>query len=311
MLRFSMFGDSYKYTFLLSFMPHPVNSGYYSYFNPANNAANSYTKGLFYYMSHRVEGRFLGDRLSLAGTESIVFQSEEGVFDPRYINPFALYHSYWIKRNANSMLGLELSFAVTKGLVLYGQICLDDLSTPGETAGEGDETPNALGYMLGFKSRHNLGKGILGLSAEAVYTDPYLYLRSIDGEDQIAGEYGPAYIGYFRTNDDPSYVRRFIGYPYGGDAIVGDFKISYSMISQFDIQIEYFMMFHGEKSITSLFKHNKGENTPSGESRFSSYLQLSGKYYLGSKVNIFAQYDFITSGEDKDNQFVLGIEAKL
>jgi len=306
-----MFGDRYKYTFLMSFMAHPVNSGAYSYFNPENDNSKSYTSGLFYYMFHRVEGRFLNDRLSMAGTESIVFQSEEGVFDPRYINPFALYHSYWIKGNANSMLGFEFSFALTKGMVIYGQMCLDDLATPDERADEGDETPNALGYMLGIKTRHDLGNGILSFSAEAVYTDTYLYLRSIGDDSQKSGEYGVSYIGYYRTNDDPSYVWRFIGYPYGGDAIVGDLKLSYSMMSKFEIQAEYFMMFHGEKTIRSLFQIGTSERTPSGNPTFSSYLQLSGKYYIRRNINIFAQYNFVTSGDSRDHQFVLGIEAHL
>lgn len=311
LLRFTMFGDRYKYTFLMSFMAHPVNCGAYSYFNPANKNSTSYTSGLFYYMFHRVEGRFLNDRLSMAGTESIVFQSEEGVFDPRYINPFALFHSYWIKGNANSMLGFEFSFAITKGMVIYGQMCMDDLATPKENTGDGDDTPNALGYMLGIKTRHILGKGILDFSAEAVYTDTYLYLRSIEGVNQNSGEYGPAYIGYYRSNDDPSYVWRFIGYPYGGDAIVGDLKLSYSMMSKFEVNAEYFMMLHGEKNIRSLFQIGTDERTPSGKATFSSYLQLSGKYYLRRNIDIFAQYNLVTSGDGRDNQFVLGIEARL
>ncbi|MBQ5392120.1 MAG: hypothetical protein IIU44_07095, partial [Spirochaetales bacterium] len=49
-LRFSAFGSRYKYSFIMSFLPHLKDE----------------TKGILFYMTHRLECRFLSDRLYAA-----------------------------------------------------------------------------------------------------------------------------------------------------------------------------------------------------------------------------------------------------
>lgn len=306
LFKFSMFGERYKYSFTLSFLAHPVNTKWFK--ELANHSSMTSTKGLAYYMSHRFETRLLKDKIDLTITESIMFQSEEGTFDPRYLSPLALFHNFWIKTNANSLIALEASYSLAKGLILYGQICLDDFAITEERAA-GDQTPNAFGYMAGLRTRHILGSGVLSANLEFAFTDPYLYLRSLDGNTQKPGEYGLGYIDYIVRRDSVS--PKFLGYTYGGDAIVGDIKVEYSKVNAFTLGAEFFAMLHGEKNIGSLFQRRNDERTPTGTATYTMYLELYFDYIIRKNMNVFAQYDFVHSNNKTDNQFVLGMEISL
>ncbi len=93
-----------------------------------------------------------------------------------------LYHTYFIRSNANSLASLEVAYAPAKGWNLYGQFVLDELALgSAEWDLEHDRHPNGLGYMLGLRMEKPFRQGFLRAQLEGVYTDPYLYLRSLDG----------------------------------------------------------------------------------------------------------------------------------
>lgn len=303
-IRFTAFGERFKYTFLMSFMVPPYDDGGRNYTNkPAGFTGE---KGVFYYMAHRLESRFIHDRLSLALTESIVYQSEYGI-DPRFVNPSMYYHNYFIKGNANSLVGLEADFAISKFASVYGQFVIDDLPTPVESS-EGNTTPNAIGAMLGAKTSLNVWNGVLDASAEAVYTLPYLYHRSLDGNQQAEGAYGLNYIGIFKTGDTQNkYLRYFIGYPYGGDAMVLDVKADYKRINKFSAGAECFAMIHGSKYLDSLFTIGDMDPAPSGNKIFTGYLKLSGSYKFNKTFGAFTNLYFIRNNKQSDIQCVCGV----
>ncbi|MBQ6671629.1 MAG: hypothetical protein IJM73_00215, partial [Spirochaetales bacterium] len=115
-LQFSLFGQKYKYSFIMSFLPHMKNEA----------------EGLLYYMTHRFECRFLSDRLYAAVNESIMYKSDTGFFDIRYVNPVMFFHNYFISDLANSIVDLEISYAPAKGWNLYGQLVIDQFTSPME-----------------------------------------------------------------------------------------------------------------------------------------------------------------------------------
>jgi hypothetical protein len=158
MARITTFSDKFKYTFVTSFFPHPlhyydkVQSGVDIVYNSATNTYfevptyyNNQTdgpligdgqtgvlKGIYMFMSHRLEWRTLGDKVGLTLTESIMYQSEENLLDLRILNPAMIFHDYYIRNNANSILGLELDYTPVRGLNIYAQAAVDEFSLPGE-----------------------------------------------------------------------------------------------------------------------------------------------------------------------------------
>ena len=298
MLRFSAFGSRFKYTFHMSFLPHPIE------------AKGGSRDGLFYYMGHKIEARFLNDRLSIALTDAIIYQSETGFLDLRFVNPMAFFHNYFIKSSANSIAGIEASYGISKHFNAYLQLAIDDISSPVESS-DGDSTPTAMGFLLGIKGSHLVGSGVLKTSLEGAYTFPFLYLRSKDGNAQSVGDWGLSYIGYYRALDYVRNIPLFLGYTYGGDALVGDLKASYSVLDKWDIGAELFVMLHGSKNFDSLFELGTETGLLSGNVTFTSYAELYGNYYLKPGLKVFGQYDAVVCAKKVDHQFVLGIEAEF
>lgn len=251
MAKFTTFSENYKYTFLTSFFPHPVNyydeNGYVGRGSQADA-----TKGLSFYMAHRVEGRFFSDRLGLTLTEAIMYMAEDGTIDPKVFNPIGLFHNYYIRANANSTLILELDFNIVKGVNIFAQAICDEFALPGEPTEKTTPYafPQAFGLMFGAKSAFSLGNGILYASAEGVKTDPFLYLRY---KDEINGKqkdksYGINYVVAFRSfsmDKDITYQDYFLGYRHGGDAIVANLNVGYKQLGKFSVETNVFYMLHG------------------------------------------------------------------
>lgn len=306
MLRLSFFGERCKYTFLMSFMPHPMmdNTRRYSTITPRTIGE----QGIFYYMAHRLESRFFKDRLSVAVTESIVYQSEHGI-DFRFTNPSTIFHNYFIKTNANSMITFDISWAFANGFSFYAQGALDDLNTAGESGEEGG-TPNALAFLGGFKFSKPAGNGFVKASLEFVYEMPYMYLRSISGDNQIPGEYGLGYIGIYNTNYSryPN-ERYYLGYKWGGDLIAGDLRVGYTQIKEYTFGLELFLMKHGKNAIDSLFATGPSAQgkAPSGTPIFTGYVKLSASWNIIPMVELFTHLYLVRCGNQDDVQCVFGV----
>ncbi|MBQ3831236.1 MAG: hypothetical protein II813_10040, partial [Spirochaetales bacterium] len=128
-LRFSAFGSKYKYSFMMSFLQHMKDD----------------RKGILFYMTHRLECRFLSDRLYAAVNESIMYKNDNGFMDLRYVNPVMYFHNYFISDLANSIVDLEISHSFARGWNLYTQIAIDQFTTPWEIADGDDKDPLAMG----------------------------------------------------------------------------------------------------------------------------------------------------------------------
>lgn len=328
MARFTTYGKNFKYTFVASFFPHKMN--YYSYTSPTGNDPGYWTyvghgdqyvtvKGLQMFMGHRLEGRFFNDKLNFALTEGLIYASEEGVLDLQVFNPAMLWHNYYINMNANSILSFELDYTPIKYLNIYAQWVIDEFAIPGEA--RPTETvpafPTAMGYMLGVKSSYPLSNGILYGSLEGAYTDPYLYLRGDGYNNETDKNYGINFVVAVRNHsqtDNVTYDEQFLGYRYGGDAIVGNLNGGYKNFGKWYVEGNLFYMAHGThdmwtcwKSVISTENMSAPTDThyPDNHKATRSELDertkvshtfiagVNGGYAILKGFDVFAQVDFI------------------
>lgn len=239
-IRFTTYFDKFKYSYVTNFSAHPES---------VNSVQSQFDaeKGTKFFMAHRFDFRFFNDRLNFAVAEGYMYQSADNVFDVRYFSPMMFFHNMYIRANANSLLGFDADFAVFRGFNVYGQFVIDEFSMIGEptTEDDGGGRPNKMGGLLGVKYAMPLADGTLKFSLEGVYTDPYLYLREPYNKD--AQEDGVSLYSYIREFSSPytTYTKKCIGYKYGGDCIVGDFKANYTTNKNWISEFELFYMTHG------------------------------------------------------------------
>lgn len=257
MARFTTYFDSFKYTFVTSFFPHPKN---YASVTPAKwgispHGQKSVLDGINMFMSHRLEWRMFRDKVNFALTEAIMYQSSTNFIDLQVLNPVMIYHDYYIRSNSNSILSLELDYTPIERLNVYGQLVIDEFNLPGEPVPGKDAgaLPNGFGYMLGVKTSGALGAGMYYGSLEGAMTDPYLYLRDRGREDdgsdyeQSQGKYGINWVVAVRNYSEAGtyYDEEFLGYKYGGDAIVGNLNAGYKVFGKWHVEGNVFFMAHG------------------------------------------------------------------
>ncbi len=255
--KFTTYSKYFKYTFLTSFYPHPLNywqnqnqsTGYWDALDRGQGPA---LKGLRMYIGHRVEGRFFRDRLTVTLAEGLAYMSEDNTIDFRALNPMNFNHNNYIPDNSNSTLSIEADFTPFKGMNVYGQFIVDEIAFPGlegTPSVENAERPPAYGMLAGFKGAFSLGDGMLHANLEFAKTDPYLYLRRGLSSDN-SGHYGIDYVVALRnwssTVPGTTYDEYFLGYTYGPDAVVLDLRAGWvSSDLRLSLEGNLFYMMHG------------------------------------------------------------------
>ncbi len=247
--RFTAYGDTFKYTFATSFFPHP--SEYYPILDESDDFSDKASQrdllsGMSMFMGHRLEWRLFQDKVGLALTETIMYQSEDNTIDLRILNPAMIFHNYYIRSNANSIIALEVDYSPITNLNFYAQAAIDEFPLPGEyVPGKDDNAyPNAYGLMAGAKGAYPLKRGFAYGSLEWAKTDPYLYLRD---KDDDATDYGVSYTAAQREyfGHGIIYNEEFIGYEYGPDAIVINAQGGYKEFGKWFVEGNIFYMLHG------------------------------------------------------------------
>lgn len=265
---FTAFDDTFKYTFLISAFPHPQNyyaeikdasgnvTGMKYSVNGVGGGQSHYMNGIAAFIAHRLEWNILPS-LSFTLTEGVMYMSKDNRIDLSAFAPAMMYHNNYTRSNTNSILSFEADWTIIKGLNIYGQVVIDESVLPGE---ENPKTttnlaePNGLGFLGGVTYKVELYGGILTLNAEGAYTDPYLYLRDGDsqaGESdrrQTNGRYGINYVIALREMSNcggtENYNLEFMGYKYGGDAIVASLGGEYRT-NGWNAGLNLFFMVHG------------------------------------------------------------------
>ncbi|MFA5698968.1 MAG: hypothetical protein WC954_04445, partial [Sphaerochaeta sp.] len=157
-------------------------------------------------------------------------------------------------------------------------------------------------------------------SIEGSYTNPYLYLRSKDGDKQQPNEAGINFIvavpERFMNGYGVYYDEQFLGYRYGPDAIIINATLGAKKIGSWNVETNLFAMIHGTTDQWTLFDK---VTPPSGSNPYQSTpttthptanaldpqanlrdsasttidLTLKGSYQVLPTLTLFAQGDYI------------------
>lgn len=349
--RFTSYHDSFKYSYLISSMVHPANF-YDGDGTPGDplvlvrgRAQDYLLRGLNLFIAHRFEWTLAKDRLRLSVSEGLQYQSLENRLDIRALSPTLLMHNFYIIRESNSTLTLELDYSPMKHLNLYGQAMVDDFSIPGEA----NQNPSAFGLLVGAKTAFPLKGGAFHASLEGVKTDPFLYIRDdgnrySQGSDPSTSPYPISFIMAQRAlavGGYTQYAFDFIGYEYGNDALVLSLNAGYRRYGSWYVDATLFHMWHGTFDMFTLWDGGAaavGASTPTdshagfgnaGDSDAEAgrravertfLVSLQGGYTLLPGLDVYGQGDlFVISNKGNipasrpvvDFQLTLGISYSL
>jgi hypothetical protein len=152
-----------------------------------------------------------------------------------------------------------------------------------------------MGWMLGARTSFAAGEGIFDISLEGVLTDPFLYLRTqntragaTEYKDQIRLDFvvaTPHMAGAL------FYEENFLGYRWGGDALVGNLQAKYTRYKDgktpWTLSANLMVMLHGVNDKWTIWtKYDNGvdgnDDEPRPQDTPSTY--EPGQYRPGSYV---------------------------
>ncbi len=339
-LRFTAFSNVFKYTFSISSFVHPK-----SYLNwEGTELDTAYSQederdGINMFIAHRLEWRIL-DKVNMALTESIMYQSEKNQFDLLTLSPTAIFHNYYIRSNSNSLLSFEVDYTFIDHWNLYGEMVIDEFKLPGEFTNDGP--PSASGYILGLKTAYPIGQGMLYGSLEGAYTDPFLYLRDNGSERDNPVHYGINFVvgqPDFTNSGSSNYVLDFLGYRYGNDSVVANLNVGYEVYGKWNVDFTFTYWADGIMDMNSKWHYTTpGVDDPSSptskpvndkdgswdpssnwESRNAVahwlLFNIAGHYTFIESLDLYAQFRFINvinyenvkGQSERDVQFSIGL----
>jgi hypothetical protein len=378
-LRAAFFDKAFKYTYAVSSFSHPSeyynndkklfdpSIGYGTGYQPATGYFTDWTRGGYggiqLFIAHRFEGRLFKDKLGLALSEAIIYQNKDGYLAPEVLIPLILLHNLNRADNSNSLLTIEADISPIPMLNIYGQLAVDEFAVLSEGVPGVDadpQPPNAFAYMLGAKTAFPLWIGMFNASAEFALTDPYLYLRydyarstlgeasSGDGQQKL-GQNPLNFVvaNRYREPSDTYFWEEFLGYRWGGDALVFNVNTSLQVFGSWSVGLNFFFMRHGANDKWTLYdsitredydsasaEYNPIQQTPT-EAHYSennadnsardyrnaaynlSALSLYGQYTLGF-ISFYGQGDLIIitnpgnhKGNGTINDFQLTVGVSL
>jgi hypothetical protein len=366
--RLSAYANNFKYSFTVSSFTPPAE--YYQRLDdgvgylpvgPYHWGTDEY-KGVQLFIAHRIEARVLSDRLGFALNEAIMYQDDSLGIPLEVLNPLLLLHNSYRNKVMNSILTFEADFALMPRVNLYAQLVVDEFTMPGEAkpGTKPNTSPTAFGYMLGAKTAMPLRNGMFSASLEGVLTDPYLYLRhkpSGDGNtvdatqthNQKLNDPGLGFVvaNRYHTYFGFMYKEDFLGYRYGGDAIVVNANAAYREFGWWNVGANLMFMAHGAFDKWTVYTKTLGtqpstptsghpaENTPdtgyggnnadtTASTRnavsFTTALSLMGSWNIFHDVPwiknlaVFGQTDLViivNPGNRKENKPVTDLQVSL
>ncbi|MCF7953818.1 MAG: capsule assembly Wzi family protein [Spirochaetales bacterium] len=322
-LKFTTFHDNFKFTTLAASFPHPSWGDL-----PFQSSQKDPAEGFQAFITHRLEFQ-LFDSLNIAVSEAMMFMGY--TFDFRFLNPAMIYHDYYMRANSNSILGLDVDFPVTESLNGYASIVIDEFALPGEPTDSDNARPGAHGYIAGLRFAKTLPLGMLHLNLEGAYTDPYLYLRDAPA---TGDEYSPYPIDFIVERRQFTYDSKvmsdqnFLGYEYGGDAVVIDLQAGLSSFENWEITGELMYMLHGTHNLDTEWQEGSDAASavsPTSESlddpakdavEKTLLLEIAGSYNFLENASVFGQLNWISiqninnvkaNGDASDLQAALGL----
>jgi capsule assembly protein Wzi len=313
--KFTTFYDPFKYTFLAISFPHPdlyQRPPSLPEEEPWSTTRRSITS-IRTFIAHRFEFQ-ITPPLRLSLTEGIMYQGE--TYDFRFFSPFVILHNYYMKENANSIFGIELDYTPFPSFLIHGQFVVDDLAIGSEKTSGSKASPNAWGALASLHYTKSIKSGMFHIGLEGVYTTPYLYLRNsrvfddpTNEQDQNAQPINFV-VGYPQYTQLVGNVvkKEFLGYSYGGDAIVLNLAASYIKPDLWEVHSSIFWMMHGTFDVDTLYELGDdpvSAQTPTDQSFSPSYTtdknsvettwisSIGGSYYITSNLKFSSDLGWI------------------
>lgn len=221
--KLSLFGEKGKFTFVMASFD-PLDTGDYA---------------LSYLIAHSFEYS-PHPKLLLGVTEAMKYGGD--TFNLKYLNPFMFFHNYYIPDNSNSFLTIDANYTPIPGFNIYSQLAIDEITAPGEHAQSADGNPPAYGIIAGVRHVMLRNKTLFRNTLEFAYTYPFLYLRDYKVHPPVNFIVGH---GQFTRDEGVLVDTDFLGYEYGNDALVADFKTEVVLPSNTTLTGEVFYMAHG------------------------------------------------------------------
>lgn len=277
-LRFTAFGDRFAYDSSIIFLD--------TNFSSSQDPDTDFR----IFLLHRLEFR-PWDTVTLVVSENVMYKND--VANLSYLNPAYIYHNLNNHDMFNAIAHAELDWAFSPGWNVYGQFVLDQARAPHEDASQ----KGAWGLLGGVEHACIVGAGILTTSLEAAMTTPVLYRR-----DEVDFLMFRKYFVLGQSGEYRSFVLNpdYIGYPYGGDALVLQWDVSWRVPGQGVLGFRLMGMRHGKMNL--LESHHTGGNneevpdypgaTPSGtadEIETRIHAQLSGEWQVMDRPNVSAR----------------------
>ena len=280
---------NFNYQMLFSFFSHSVDY--------TAESDRSEMQGLRFFNGHRFEWNWLDHELKFVVNESVMYQSENGTFDFRALNPFLILHNFYSAGNYNSLLTLELEWAPASGWLFYLQLAVDDLAVGEKSAPEDGASADGYAAMLGVRNVTPFRDKYFYTGFELVYTSPYMYHRAAGTGE--SSDYDLYYVSSLRLYASGlSIISRYLSFPFGSDALAGLVRFGYTDPGRFQAEANLMVLAHGIMSKDSSLAWYTGTetvvDTPSTENPFAS-----GNYgELGSGE---VEYSLIAGGEGSVN----------
>ena len=308
-VKFVSFHDTFKYTALSVFLNHPdfVSGGEVP------------SPGFKMFLGHRLELRLFDGRVGLAASENVMYQDD--AIDLQYLNPAYILHNLNNRSMFNAIASVEAEVAVLPGVTAYGQFVIDQARAPLEDSSQ----PDCFGVITGVDLAVPAGAGYLTANLEFVETDPYLYQRDLVDFKVTRRQFVIGYSNKVYTD--------FLGYRYGGDALVKQLLFGYTIPGKGGVQAGMRSIVHGDVRIDTEIPTigaypDPDDMTPHGDTpEEMMILTLRGDLDIGSMLDIQAlskltswvQLDHITivnrdnvlGDAASDLQLVLGISAGI
>ena len=202
-----------------------------------------------YLYTHRFNVRFF-KKVQVTVMESMLVNAP---LELRFLNPLTIFHgtSAWEDYGGHEIrisdyLCLGVSYVPVSYLRIYGNFAMNQWQTLYERYNwPNDTTPNSLSFQLGAEIYYPLSEGYLHGWIEAIYTDPYMYIKE-----------GPNWslVRTYRENvGDMDSFYEWIGSPFGPDTIAGKLSAEYEVPGKWNISASYLFAACGEYSGSKIF----------------------------------------------------------
>lgn len=269
-LRFGFGVDRFRFTQFVAYLDPWLTPEERQALDPGapNAPTREQAKTLFF---SRIELDLPGS-VQIGLVEGLIYRDAQP--DLRLFNPLNIYHSYFEGSRGSSILGLEVNWAPTRFVNLYGEYAMMQVTTPFKAS----TIANSLGFLGGVETSVPVGQGFASGYAEVVYTNPWYGIRET-----------PVASWHWRRQIRPNFgdlgdqiVTVPIGYAYGPDSLVFGFGAGYEVPGLYRVALDMVVARLGEQTIETPYERSfeaQALRTPTGivEERITA--ELHGEYH--------------------------------